>query len=103
MSLLDGTFWANIRLSALTLGTVGIATLTLSWTRQESEEVIKAREVVEDADRKDRWARIFAFAGGVACLYGMIRTASYLGTRERRDGLPLRVEDLAPTEILYSD
>ena len=102
-SLTDGTAWANVRLSAFFLGTCAIATTVLSWTREESEEVIRAREIVEEQDRKNRLARIFAFAASVAGLYGAIQLSTYVATRERRGGYVLEHVDLPQTEALFVD
>lgn len=102
-SLTDGTAWANVRMGSFLLGTCALATMVLSWTREESDEVIRAREVVEEADRKNRLTRWLALGASVAGLYAMIQTSSYIATRERKDGMMLTVEDLPPTEALYSD
>lgn len=101
-SLTNGSFWSNVRFGAFFAGTVALGAMVASWTVQESEEVQRAREIVEDADKKNRLKRWLSFGFGVVALYGTIQTASYIASRADNDG-PRGVYRIIKSEDIFSD
>jgi Fe-S cluster assembly iron-binding protein IscA len=80
-----------------------MGSFVLNWSRDEPDDITRARALVEEHDRKERLTRVVVFAAGCAAMYLGLRLSEYIVTRDREDGEPITVEEIIPMEHIYSE
>jgi len=98
-----GSLGSKLRFGLFSAGCLAMGSFILNWARDEPVEVTRAREIVDEHDRKERLTRILVFFSGCTALYLGIRLSAHIATREREDGEFLRVEEVIPMDHVYSE